>query len=62
MFSLIPENPPALTTFGFTISFAYLENSLATAEASPAYPPIAAPIPVGTINIPNLSFVLIIKI
>ena len=38
---------PAFTTLGFTISLKYFANSLATYPASPAYPPISAPTPVG---------------
>ena len=47
MLSLIPEKQAALTTLGLTISLAFVENFLAQKLASPAKPPIEAPIPVG---------------
>ena len=53
--SVIPEKPPAFTTLGFTMSFDFRANFLAYTDASPAYPPILAPIPVGTINAPSFS-------
>ena len=51
----MPEKQAALTTFGFTISLQYRENSLAATLASPAKPPIEAPIPVGITKAPNFS-------
>ena len=50
--SVIPEKQAALTTFGFTISLHFLANFLAHLLASPAKPPIEAPMPVGIIKAP----------
>ena len=50
----MPEKHAALTTLGFTISLHFFDNFLAQEAASPAYPQIEAPTPVGTIKTPIL--------
>ena len=60
MLSVIPEKHAALTTFGLTISLHFFDIFLAHLLASPAKPPIDAPIPVGTIKAPSFMFFIII--
>ena len=52
MLSVIPEKQAAFTTLGFTISLCFFEINLAHLLASPANPPIEAPMPVCIIKAP----------